>query len=493
MNGVFGPFARCYHFADKMKYILLTLVFVLFSAVSLFPFSKFDSSPIWEKAKANYELMRTEPEMAFEQTNTILKEARRENNHQAELLGLATICHYYTKKNDFKNLIISSENLFRAADLHQSLIYQSLAKEFMFKAYIFNDLPQKAFRQLEEGLAILKKADSNDSLVIETRANLYVSMSNYYALKKDVDNQLKYIKLSVSEHEKFKSAVYKRKMQFVDYSNLAVAYYRINLDSSDYYARKSMALENEFELNDVKFANYIILGNIYQQRGEYPQALDVFRKAEMGEAYKNHFNREILFQSMIDIYNAIQDSGKVAEYQAKLNLLKLTISESKNESLHKIIEDWGSEQPGKSYVVLYVLLFVLVAALVFFFALYFKNRKQLKEVEILSEIQAEERTPELMEGSLALLIDMVKTNDPAFMSSFHLLFPEFSKKLQNICPKIVQTEIEFCALLKLKIPTKDIAKYRNIEHRTVQNKKYIIRRKLNIPSDTDIYCWFDEL
>ena len=92
--------------------------------------------------------------------------------------------------------------------------------------------------------------------------------------------------------------------------------------------------------------------------------------------------------------------------------------------------------------------------------------------------------------SYSALIEMVKTNDPAFFSAFQEIFPDFFKKLSDINPNLVLSEIEFCALLKLNLSTKDIARYRFIEPRTVQNKKYRIRKRLNIPNDMDIYHWF---
>ena len=89
------------------------------------------------------------------------------------------------------------------------------------------------------------------------------------------------------------------------------------------------------------------------------------------------------------------------------------------------------------------------------------------------------------------LLQMLEQRDPAFMNYFDEMFPGFSKKLLEINPQIVQSEIEFCSLLKLKISTKDIARYKYITSKTVQNKKYLIRKKLNIPKEIDIYQWFD--
>jgi hypothetical protein len=88
------------------------------------------------------------------------------------------------------------------------------------------------------------------------------------------------------------------------------------------------------------------------------------------------------------------------------------------------------------------------------------------------------------------LIEMIRKDDPAFMFAFEKLYPDFSDKLLNIDSTLNKTEIEFCALLKLNLSTKKIAELKFIEIRTVQNKKYRIRKKLNRPPAVDIYNWF---
>ena len=88
---------------------------------------------------------------------------------------------------------------------------------------------------------------------------------------------------------------------------------------------------------------------------------------------------------------------------------------------------------------------------------------------------------------------MIKKDDSSFIYTFEKIYPDFSKKLLAVCPQLVQTEVEFCALLKMKLSTKQIAQLTFIETRTVQNKKHRIRKKLNLPADVDIYHWFDTI
>ena len=87
------------------------------------------------------------------------------------------------------------------------------------------------------------------------------------------------------------------------------------------------------------------------------------------------------------------------------------------------------------------------------------------------------------------VIELVKKDDPAFMVSFNDAFPHFTNNLLKINHNLAKGEVEFCALLKLNLTTKQIAQYKVLQPRTVQNKKYQIRKKLNIPNNIDIYNW----
>jgi DNA-binding CsgD family transcriptional regulator len=60
-------------------------------------------------------------------------------------------------------------------------------------------------------------------------------------------------------------------------------------------------------------------------------------------------------------------------------------------------------------------------------------------------------------------------------------------KLQARFPELSQSELEFCALVKLNLSFKDIANLMNINHRSVFAKKYRITQKLKTSEDEDFY------
>lgn len=91
------------------------------------------------------------------------------------------------------------------------------------------------------------------------------------------------------------------------------------------------------------------------------------------------------------------------------------------------------------------------------------------------------------------VIELAKRNDSSFLLKFKEFYPEFIKSLLEINPDLENSELAFCAMLKLRFSSKEIADYTFVQHKSVQQKKYRIRKRLNIPGETDIYDFFENL
>lgn len=86
---------------------------------------------------------------------------------------------------------------------------------------------------------------------------------------------------------------------------------------------------------------------------------------------------------------------------------------------------------------------------------------------------------------------LAQQNDPSFMLKFHDHFHHFVAKLNELAspPGLNSAEMEICAYTKLHFSTKDIALHRNYSIRSVENKKYRIRKKLMLNADVDFALW----
>lgn len=71
-------------------------------------------------------------------------------------------------------------------------------------------------------------------------------------------------------------------------------------------------------------------------------------------------------------------------------------------------------------------------------------------------------------------------------SHFDLIHSGFFSKLKSKCPSLTQTELEHCSFIKLQLPTKEIARMLNIDPKSVQASRYRIKKKMDLPLETDL-------
>ncbi|OCA76485.1 hypothetical protein BBI01_06945 [Chryseobacterium artocarpi] len=138
---------------------------------------------------------------------------------------------------------------------------------------------------------------------------------------------------------------------------------------------------------------------------------------------------------------------------------------------------------------------ILISLAVFLLLVLYSWRiiKLLRERKNTLRTESEKLKSKMNDKKQDELIELARSNHPEFLNLFKEAYPEFIQKLLYINPGLENSELAFCAMLKLHFTSKEIANYTLIQHRTVQQKKYRIRKKLNIPTETDIYQFFDEL
>lgn len=95
--------------------------------------------------------------------------------------------------------------------------------------------------------------------------------------------------------------------------------------------------------------------------------------------------------------------------------------------------------------------------------------------------------------TVSTLLKLLNEDNNSFYIGFLEAFPYFSEKLLKINPTMKSSDIEFCAYIKLNLETKQIAQFKKISPRAVEGKKYRIRKKLNIPSDVNMYIWMSRI
>ena len=74
-----------------------------------------------------------------------------------------------------------------------------------------------------------------------------------------------------------------------------------------------------------------------------------------------------------------------------------------------------------------------------------------------------------------------------FMMKFSKIHPEFNTNIKEKYPKLTSKDISFCSLIKLNLSNKEIANLLQVSHESVITKKYLLKKKLELQPDEDLF------
>lgn len=474
----------------KLFFLIFSLYGMFFSSAQVVHQNKFKS--LEKKIDDNRDIALSAPEQYYDNAKKLIAEAVRLNDHRAELRLLGQHCWYFNRTMELEKALEAAQKLEKKAVEYDDTYHEALAHQYLSHTFALSELPDKSITEFKKVIKLLNRLNADKQDVRYLKMNACFTVANAYISKKDFREAVNVMLLANKEILKFDDEKLKKQMLFLNYSNLGIGYEKFNIDSAEYYVKKSIELKtDDQELSTAQFQNYMILGSVNQKKNRLQEAVAYYKRAEkIGIASQQELeNMKDIYTGLIQIYAQTDSTDLSKIYTQKSDAVQLEIEKSKNKSLHNIIENRLLEDKmSKIYIIAGSSVAILLLLGVIF---YFKRRnRQLSEQEKISQQYLKEIKRTAQEQSYDELVEMAKQSNASFLASFLEKFPDFLPKLQSIHPKIVQTEVEFCALLKLNLGTKEIARYRNIEPRTVQNKKYLIRKKLNIPKEMDIYHWF---
>ncbi len=453
---------------------------VLFFSTSLFSQQTDEKRELEQKVIDNGQLFKRNIDEAYKEIDGLLQESIQLKDSVLELKILDRKCRYYYAKRDVENLVVSAELLKKKSEGYLNIQMQGMAHIYLAETYSVNQFYDKAITELQKALEILEKGDTDDVRIFFTKVNTLNSFANVYNDKGEPEKAVEKLLEVVKNYDKLQKPDDVKRYQYLNYSNLASTYAKFDMANAKYYALKSISLKPESSSDDnIMAANYFVLGKVNKEEKKYEKALDYFLKSyEVSKEHGEILTLEDLYINLIELYKILENTKQADFFEQKLKELRLSTLESKYNSLQKILDkDKVAENKKERKIPLWIFYAMGVLILVILGAWIYLFRKKQK-------------TKEVFVADYEELIEMIRKDDPGFMFAFEKLYPDFSDKLLQIDSNLTKSEIEFCALLKLNLSTKKIAELKFIEIRTVQNKKYRIRKKLNIPQAIDIYNWF---
>lgn len=467
-----------------MKNVRLTFLFILFFYSLIYSQSQKNRDEFKNKVKANSKLFISDINKAYLQLDPLIRTSKALKDSLSEMQLLEKKCRYFYNKNLIDSLIISSEHLQKASEKYKNVYYEAMANVYVAETYSVNKLYDKAIVHLDNAYSILKQDQSESKKIFYAKANVLSSFANVYLDKGEPRNAAKKILEEIKSGKEIKDRNELEEFQYLNYSNLSSIYAEYNLDSAFYFAKKSIEIRpNGISEEKSMIGNFTVIGKYYKKRKEYGESIKNFHKAlKISQRTGIELNINDTYKSLQEIYQETGRKDSADFYESKIKQNDLKMLQSKYNSLQEVMSKDEEEQNKKltqNFFIWSISILVVLSISVFFYVK-LKKKKVAENNQNLHELYHH-------------LITLLQNNDPGFMFAFENAFPEFSDKLLKINPELQQSEIEFCALLKLKLSTKEIAKYTFIETRTVQNKKYRIRKRLEIPQSVDIYNWIDNI
>lgn len=423
-------------------------------------------------------LFRENLDQAYNEISDLLLEANQINDTLSKLVLIERKCRYFYAKSQYDSLNETSLFLLKQALHYKHNYFQAMGHMFQAEGYSVNSLYERALKSLTQAYNILDKDRSGDATIFLAKANVLNSFANVYNDNGEPDKAVEKIKEVIGSYNSLKNIDDINRFQYLNYSNLSALYAHFDMDSAEFYAKKSMEIKPTHITEDkAMMMNYYVLGKVYKLKGEHQMAALFYHNAMNASVISGtSLNLTEVYNDLIGIYKIEGNTDSVLVYENKLKDMELNILQSKYNSLQKVVIKGDQKKTPFIWIIIIVGSLSLI--------IFFLWRKLAKKKQAAESVSNE---------AYNTLMQLLKDNDPGFYFAFEQVFPDFSEKLLAINSSLAKSEIEFCFLLKLKLTTKEIAKFTFIEPRTVQNKKYRIRKRLDIPSSADIYAWLDTI
>lgn len=360
--------------------------------------------------------------------------------------------------------------------------------------YFYLEMNTQALREFKRALDVVKgvePANHRDYLT----AQIYESFITVYNYADNKEEVLKYLQkdkalLESSDDEGF---IFPNKINMY---SLMGEYHSANdaPDSALIYLEKSMSLINKY---DFKYKSFTLrlLGDVYGSKNQHRTALEYYLGA-LNNATELGLRSEypLLNSNIADMYQHLNMTDSAMYYHNRKIVAENDLLRQKVNSIDKALKILIEEEKNITKSSRNKILVASIIATILLGILFSRIAWKRRHKEIVEEANEEtEQLKQQLNFAFDEVIELAKDNDPAFMVRFQEVYPVFYKTLIDQHPDLTTTDLKLCAMTYLNISTADIAKYTFVEIRTVQTRRSRLRKKINLPPDTDLYMYLNSL
>ncbi|WP_165585207.1 helix-turn-helix transcriptional regulator [Chryseobacterium soli] len=285
------------------------------------------------------------------------------------------------------------------------------------------------------------------------------------------------------------------------YITIAERHYKDhNIDSAEYYVNKA---------NDLLFTKQIPLegkanvlrafGRLNIEKRNYGKALEyLLSSLKITQKAKLRSRDLESYKLIAEAYKGLNNLDKENEYLSKYSKLNDSLQKETKAVVNTVIEKMLTEQEENEkrthrnlYYIIFTIIFISAIVIYLIYKRY-KTRQKLKDAVIDQKVLESEELKRKLDNRYEELIHLAIHSDPSFINRFKELYPEFYDNLTSKYQNLTLNDLKLCAFIKLNFSNKEIAEYDHISVRTVESKKYRLRKKLNLSGDIDFNKWVME-
>ncbi len=489
-----------------MRLILLSIFFSLFNSAYGQGYKK-NTDSLYNVVYSAEKFLKTNEQNLIKMCDDLYIEADDNHDDKEALRSITTTIQIYSELGDHYNVLRRIEKAINLAQEQKDYYRLSVLYTYLGRSFLNLGFHNKARKSFNIGLELSSNVRTKDSLHI-LKLQHYSGIAMIFEHSNPPigeprapykDSMINYLRKAYAEAKMINPGHPGRarwlgtRAKILGSVLISALYY----DEGGKYLKEAENLLTN--LNDKRF-----MISLYRFKGilAYNSGLtDSNRKAL-------HFYNESL--CLAEIYDIPAESYYITDALASLSSemkmivdarlfsdtskkLKYEIEESERKAMPIAQEiNVPTQNKSESVTILYLailLLIVLSGFTIYYFYIFkrrVKNNITYNQVYETTDVKPEKR-------DIEQLLQMIKDSDRSFYVVFKQVFPDFQNKLLNINNELSVSDLELCAYLKLNLQTKEIALYRKNTISSVDNRKYRLRKKLNLPSDTNLYVWIDSI
>lgn len=426
-------------------------------------------------------------EQALHDSREALQLSEKHNYRAGIFKSYHALSHVYFYKGNYKKSIYYAcriENAKGVSTVPGYLVRMNQMKAGVLASLELRDLAIHYYRKA------LKEADNikSENYLNLMKTRTYSSMAQLYIQPHERDSMKYYIK---------KAELYQEKIpiDFVHADNVQLNILKVynfmysgDTDSVKAYVDK-LIHSVETNIDARRPAVYMLLSDYYLSINKPDSALNSLNEAQMRVSKSGVVhNLPLLYQNKRDVFDLLGQADSSRYYsrmyldaQNRFIQQKINVNE---EVVKLLIREEGKEHRSWArrvalFMSLGIILFFVIAAVV---VIELYRRKASKRYK--SNVTKLETN---LGYSVENVVELARTNDPAFLALFQVVYPRFWKKLQSKHPNLTPTQQHLCAMTYLNFTTREIAEFSHVQVRTIQTGRSRLRKDINLASDVDLY------